>query len=170
MIPDAWFLACQKAQKRSYPVSLCRWKAAWTYTGEVSEPRPLRAHPAVDFRKGCYLGQELTVRTYHTGATRKRILPITLQSSSLPSGHLAEPSEIFYQPPPSAASQKVRSAGKILALHDKVGLGLVRVEMAEKSCWVDGGDQDRGSLFINVDGKNVQIAVNRGEAYAAASI
>jgi folate-binding protein YgfZ len=33
---------------------------------------------AVDFRKGCYLGQELTVRTYHTGATRKRILPIRL--------------------------------------------------------------------------------------------
>ncbi|RSH89489.1 ccr4 associated factor [Saitozyma podzolica] len=35
-------------------------------------------HGGVDFRKGCYLGQELTVRTYHTGMTRKRILPIRL--------------------------------------------------------------------------------------------
>jgi folate-binding protein YgfZ len=24
----------------------------------------------VDFRKGCYLGQELTIRTFHTGVTR----------------------------------------------------------------------------------------------------
>lgn len=30
----------------------------------------------VSFRKGCYLGQELTARTFHTGKTRKRILPV----------------------------------------------------------------------------------------------
>lgn len=28
----------------------------------------------VDFRKGCYLGQELTIRTYHTGVTRHSYL------------------------------------------------------------------------------------------------
>ena len=32
----------------------------------------------VDFRKGCYVGQELTIRTYHTGVVRKRILPVQL--------------------------------------------------------------------------------------------
>ncbi|CAG8657209.1 7589_t:CDS:2, partial [Ambispora leptoticha] len=32
----------------------------------------------IDFRKGCYIGQELTFRTYHTGVTRRRILPIQL--------------------------------------------------------------------------------------------
>lgn len=37
---------------------------------------------AVDFRKGCYVGQELTVRTYHTGVVRKRILPVALSTSS----------------------------------------------------------------------------------------
>ena len=36
------------------------------------------AFRAVDFRKGCYVGQELTVRTYHTGQLRKRILPVVL--------------------------------------------------------------------------------------------
>lgn len=44
----------------------------------------------VDFRKGCYVGQELTVRTYHTGVVRKRIVPVVVESenqaSSSPSG------------------------------------------------------------------------------------
>ena len=33
---------------------------------------------AVSFHKGCYLGQELTARTHHTGIIRKRIMPIIL--------------------------------------------------------------------------------------------
>ena len=33
----------------------------------------------VSFHKGCYLGQELTARTYHTGVIRKRVMPIVLQ-------------------------------------------------------------------------------------------
>ena len=32
----------------------------------------------MDFRKGCYVGQELTVRTYHTGVIRKRITPVEI--------------------------------------------------------------------------------------------
>ena len=32
----------------------------------------------VSFHKGCYIGQELTARTHHTGVIRKRILPISL--------------------------------------------------------------------------------------------
>ena len=35
-------------------------------------------YKTVDFRKGCYVGQELTVRTYHTGVVRKRILPVVI--------------------------------------------------------------------------------------------
>ncbi|PAV21076.1 Aminomethyltransferase folate-binding domain-containing [Pyrrhoderma noxium] len=50
---------------------------------------PLQAFPmesnldimgALDFRKGCYVGQELTVRTYHTGVLRKRILPVQIST------------------------------------------------------------------------------------------
>ena len=33
---------------------------------------------AVSFDKGCYLGQELTARSHHTGRIRKRIMPIVL--------------------------------------------------------------------------------------------
>ena len=33
--------------------------------------------------KGCYIGQELTARTHHTGVIRKRLLPIVLDRSEL---------------------------------------------------------------------------------------
>ena len=36
----------------------------------------------VSFDKGCYIGQELTQRTYHTGVIRKIALPFALNSSS----------------------------------------------------------------------------------------
>ena len=32
----------------------------------------------IDFKKGCYTGQELTIRTHHTGVVRRRILPVAL--------------------------------------------------------------------------------------------
>lgn len=38
----------------------------------------------VSFDKGCYLGQELTARTFHTGVTRKRLFPIILRDSEIP--------------------------------------------------------------------------------------
>ena len=34
----------------------------------------------VSFQKGCYIGQELTARTHHTGVIRKRIMPIRFSS------------------------------------------------------------------------------------------
>ncbi|PWY97491.1 Aminomethyltransferase folate-binding domain-containing protein, partial [Testicularia cyperi] len=39
----------------------------------------------VDFRKGCYVGQELTARTHHTGVVRKRIVPLVLCPADAPS-------------------------------------------------------------------------------------
>jgi transferase CAF17, mitochondrial len=36
---------------------------------------------AVSFNKGCYLGQELTARVQHTGAIRKRLLPLLLMDT-----------------------------------------------------------------------------------------
>lgn len=33
---------------------------------------------AVDFKKGCYLGQELTSRTKYRGLVRKRLMPVTI--------------------------------------------------------------------------------------------
>lgn len=33
----------------------------------------------VSFHKGCYIGQELTARTHHTGVVRKRLMPIFVE-------------------------------------------------------------------------------------------
>lgn len=38
----------------------------------------------VHFDKGCYTGQELTVRTFHTGVVRKRVVPVRLYDLSIP--------------------------------------------------------------------------------------
>ncbi|CAH1400617.1 unnamed protein product [Nezara viridula] len=37
----------------------------------------------VSFNKGCYIGQELTARTFHTGVIRKRLMPLLFESEAL---------------------------------------------------------------------------------------
>ncbi|KAI9718370.1 MAG: hypothetical protein M1812_004091 [Candelaria pacifica] len=93
----------------------------------------------IDFRKGCYVGQELTIRTHHTGVVRKRILPVQLY----PSDGVVQPEELSYQdskkkgfrlPPAGAniatvgAEKKGRSAGKWLDGVGDLGLALCRLE------------------------------------------
>src|SRR5690606_34871018 len=58
----------------------------------------------VDFRKGCYVGQELTIRTEHRGVVRKRILPAVLYSAS--SSDSASP------PPPPTSLVVVAKEGE----------------------------------------------------------
>lgn len=105
----------------------------------------------IDFRKGCYLGQELTIRTHHTGLVRKRILPVQLYGSEehLPDGKQDEKNKWTkdwrmpeYDPsagqnlrlPPAGANiskvgaRKGRSAGKWLGGVGNVGLALCRLE------------------------------------------
>ncbi|KAI5862295.1 Aminomethyltransferase folate-binding domain-containing protein [Durotheca rogersii] len=57
----------------------------------------------IDFRKGCYVGQELTIRTRHRGVVRKRILPCLLYApASSPSATTATtaapPQNLEYRP------------------------------------------------------------------------
>jgi len=91
----------------------------------------------VDFRKGCYVGQELTIRTHHRGVVRKRILPVRMY----PDVDGAEvPKEIEYEmesglkmPEVGGSIERVggkgRSAGKWLAGVGNVGLALCRLEI-----------------------------------------
>ncbi|PYI16317.1 Aminomethyltransferase folate-binding domain-containing protein [Aspergillus violaceofuscus CBS 115571] len=101
---------------------------------------------AIDFRKGCYVGQELTIRTRHTGVVRKRILPVQLYADELPvregegasGGPVYDPSADEGLAPPAGVQgldisrvgpSKGRSAGKFLAGVGNVGLALCRLEM-----------------------------------------
>lgn len=91
----------------------------------------------IDFRKGCYLGQELTIRTHHTGVVRKRILPLQFY---LPTSPL--PTKLRYDPtsPPLAPRPQVgelvnfyaldgsgKAVGRFLYGVGNVGLGLCRL-------------------------------------------
>ncbi|OOF93239.1 hypothetical protein ASPCADRAFT_53869 [Aspergillus carbonarius ITEM 5010] len=93
----------------------------------------------IDFRKGCYVGQELTIRTHHTGVVRKRILPVQLYEGSQEG--LASADTPVYDPsvevglPPSGSNiskvsaRKGRTAGKFLGGVGNIGLALCRLEM-----------------------------------------
>ncbi|XP_050417428.1 putative transferase CAF17 homolog, mitochondrial [Patella vulgata] len=70
----------------------------------------------VSFEKGCYIGQELTARTFHTGVTRKRLMPLVFEN--VPAG---------FNPDSSITSEKGKSAGKLRDFIGIYGLGLMRV-------------------------------------------
>lgn len=91
----------------------------------------------IDYRKGCYVGQELTIRTYHTGVVRKRILPVMIYGPDEP-----EPKSLEYLPEKDLnagaiptetnfgrSGKKGRTAGKWVRGVGNVGLGLCRIEI-----------------------------------------
>ncbi|KAK5990128.1 Putative transferase CAF17 [Cladobotryum mycophilum] len=95
----------------------------------------------IDFHKGCYVGQELTIRTKHRGVVRKRILPCVIYEKDK-----AVPQTLMYEPesvsPESLTADMIpaetsigrsgkrgRSAGKWLKGVGNIGLGLCRLEI-----------------------------------------
>ncbi|KAL1116123.1 hypothetical protein AAG570_005618 [Ranatra chinensis] len=75
----------------------------------------------ISFDKGCYIGQELTARTYHTGIVRKRIMPF-YSDKLLTNVQLGAPIE-------NPDGSKV-PIGKFLAADGFVGIAIVRVKEA----------------------------------------
>jgi transferase CAF17, mitochondrial len=88
----------------------------------------------IDFKKGCYVGQELTIRTHHTGVVRRRILPIALYP------HGQDPPETLQYDPSSKVplvkqgpdirrdDARKRPTGKLVASVGNVGLAMCRLE------------------------------------------
>ena len=81
----------------------------------------------VSFHKGCYLGQELTARTYHTGVTRKRLMPLVFQNILPSKPHLTIGA--------SVTSEGKTNVGKLRSLvpNSPYGLGLLRIQQALSS-------------------------------------
>ncbi|GJE84610.1 aminomethyltransferase folate-binding domain-containing protein [Phanerochaete sordida] len=115
---------------------------------------------ALDFRKGCYVGQELTVRVYHTGLVRKRIYPVLLGAEgsaapSLPAGTDIRVRAIASSPD-GARKPRPRGTGKLLSSIDGVGLALLRLEQAsavekgESEFYVDATADDGSSISVPV--------------------
>ncbi|CAI6361669.1 unnamed protein product [Macrosiphum euphorbiae] len=80
----------------------------------------------ISFNKGCYVGQELTARTHHTGVTRKRIMPLIFEDT--PTG-LDLDADIYNE---SDLGVK-RPPGKLRGLCGKIGIALLRIDECLKA-------------------------------------
>ncbi|KAJ8337381.1 hypothetical protein SKAU_G00386010 [Synaphobranchus kaupii] len=76
----------------------------------------------ISFSKGCYIGQELTARTHHTGVVRKRLMPVRL---SPPAQVPAEGADL--------RTDSGKPAGKHRADMGELGLSLVRLAHAKET-------------------------------------
>lgn len=103
----------------------------------------------VDFGKGCYVGQELTVRTHHRGVVRKRILPVQVYMLG------TEPPETLaygcgggqlpeYSQDVRAVGTVGRSAGRWLGGVGNVGLALCRLELMAAATGTVGETREWG--------------------------
>ena len=88
--------------------------------GELPLELNLDGLGAVSFTKGCYVGQELTSRTYFRGVVRKRAMPVTFAAlgAAVPPGA---------QLLPAAGGASV---GRVLAARGDRGVALLRLAAA----------------------------------------
>lgn len=84
----------------------------------------------ISFHKGCYLGQEFTARTYHTGVIRKRIMPIRLSDESK--------SPVGFDAPITNDNDK--AIGKLKGIRKGNAVGLLRIDLALQSKFLSIGD------------------------------
>lgn len=74
----------------------------------------------VSFHKGCYIGQELTARTHHTGVVRKRLMPLFFE----------KPINFKLDEPVEVKNEENSSMGKVRNVIGQTGLGLLRIDQA----------------------------------------
>lgn len=131
----------------------------------------------IDFHKGCYLGQELTIRTHHTGVVRKRILPVQIYSDEAPIPKdqelpMYDPSVRLPQPSHDANISKIgargrsaRSTGKWLRGYGNIGLALCRLEtMTDLSLTAEGSqyDHDHDEFQVTWETANSETSTEAG--------
>lgn len=126
---------------------------------------------AIDFRKGCYLGQELTIRTHHTGVVRKRVLPVALYSAGQdPPTHLEYDARaganighrLPYDTDIKSGTHR-RKPGSFIAGVGNIGLAMCRLEiMTDLAVTPEPSPfspQDRFKVKVEVDGTDVEYGV-----------
>ena len=69
---------------------------------------------AIDWDKGCYMGQELTARTRYRGLVRKRLLPVAIDGAA--------------PAPGTALLQNDKEMGEMRSAAGDLGLALIRLE------------------------------------------
>lgn len=104
-----------------------------------NEIQPLKMFPfevncdylhGISFHKGCYLGQEFTARTYHTGVIRKRIMPIVLNEKTN--------ADLQYDTP--ITNETGQLIGKLKGIRNCHAIGSLKVDQALSSKYLKIGE------------------------------
>lgn len=91
----------------------------------------LDMNTGISLNKGCYVGQELTIRTYNLGVIRKRIVPIVFdedESNFLSSLDLLTVTIERENPDPSDTKVRRGKLGKLLSVDGNLGFMLTAYE------------------------------------------
>ncbi|XP_050548940.1 putative transferase CAF17 homolog, mitochondrial isoform X1 [Daktulosphaira vitifoliae] len=119
----------------------------WRYTNGVAEglellngiSLPLEMNcdylNGVSFDKGCYIGQELTARTHHTGVIRKRIMPIVFKNAP----HKLNIDADIYD---NDGIKPKKPLGRLRGICENIGIALLRIDecLKSKNLVADGHD------------------------------
>lgn len=84
----------------------------------------------IDYRKGCYVGQELVIRTHHQGIVRKRVLPVNLiDGHGNPVNNFKADSMVDISALDDNLQPKSkRPAGKLISVSGSLGLAMIRLD------------------------------------------
>ncbi|XP_026169301.1 iron-sulfur cluster assembly factor IBA57, mitochondrial [Mastacembelus armatus] len=93
----------------------------------------------ISFSKGCYIGQELTARTHHTGVVRKRLMPVRFSS---PVQDLEEGAAL--------QTESGKPAGKHRSGVGELGLSLIRMAHAKEVLMLKSSDNATVTLEVFV--------------------
>lgn len=91
----------------------------------------------VSFKKGCYLGQELTARSHFTGVLRKRVTPVavlpasadTISGPGAPS-IISESKDLELLPGTEIRTSSKKKGGVVSSAVDNIGLAVLRLNDA----------------------------------------
>lgn len=78
----------------------------------------------ISFHKGCYIGQELTARTHHTGVIRKRIMPVV---------SLDHEFQDDWNDDTDFLNEAGKKIGKLKGANGKLGVALMRIMESMKA-------------------------------------
>ncbi|KAJ2080803.1 ccr4 associated factor [Coemansia sp. RSA 988] len=117
----------------------------------------------VHFGKGCYVGQELTIRTHHRGVVRKRVVPVLFGREG---DGTRNPLQVDYKWEPEIATQAdiTRVAkdieiskrerrippGKVGSTAFNAGLALMRLEQVDQYAAQQQSDDSNGRIAFKV--------------------
>ena len=90
----------------------------------------------VDFKKGCYVGQEVVSRTEHRGTARKRMVPLHFDGAAPDAG--------------TEITGNGKAVGEVLSTAGTRALGLIRLDRAQSALDADG-ELSAGDDLVHLD-------------------